>query len=316
MELIMETTTKTKFNWIALLINGGAYYAGYGKVKKGLLMALIGFIPLTVFCVNIYAGFKANKELPVKKQEFNWGKAIGVFLFQGLILTVSSVLIKGWISEQPQAHVEQNVSQVSSANILSDISGTWKSEYGETFIFSLAGEPKLVAVEGDVYPFEVTNIDESRGVVNLKSGTVDWKISLVEYDDNSFRLKLEDSDTINTLNFVSDEVINVMPVETQSEYKQMGLDDLQLDINSLRGEKISVTGEGLFNVDTLYLMREAGDLNMIKVKVDGLDRDSRKMILNNCEVTSACNITVSGVVGNASPHGIYEIGVVADKVEL
>lgn len=37
------------------------YYAGYGKFQKGLVFAIIGFIPLTALIVNIYAGTKAKE---------------------------------------------------------------------------------------------------------------------------------------------------------------------------------------------------------------------------------------------------------------
>jgi hypothetical protein len=58
-------------NWYALVF-GPYYYAGYGKMSKGIVMALIGSLPITAIFVNVYAAIKANKDLPVGKQEFNW----------------------------------------------------------------------------------------------------------------------------------------------------------------------------------------------------------------------------------------------------
>ena len=60
------------FNWLAFAF-APFYYAGYGKLGTGLLFALLGFIPLAFIPVHLYAGFKANSDLPVGKTPFNWG---------------------------------------------------------------------------------------------------------------------------------------------------------------------------------------------------------------------------------------------------
>lgn len=81
-----------KFNVMALLFST-AYYAGYGKVGKGIVLSVIGFIPLTLIGVGIYAGMKANNELPIGKIPFSWGKAIGVsVLHSGITIFVVSFL--------------------------------------------------------------------------------------------------------------------------------------------------------------------------------------------------------------------------------
>lgn len=85
---------KKKFNWIALLF-GAAYYAGYGKPLKAVIMACIGFLPLTNIPVLIYAGFKANSELPVKKVPFLWVNAIGVVFLQ-IAITYVVITITGY----------------------------------------------------------------------------------------------------------------------------------------------------------------------------------------------------------------------------
>ena len=46
-------------------------------------MAVLCFYPLTQFIVHVYAGFKANKELPIGKQPFIWQNAfitVGIFV--------------------------------------------------------------------------------------------------------------------------------------------------------------------------------------------------------------------------------------------
>lgn len=79
-----QVDEKKGFSWLSLLF-APYYYAGYGKFSKGLLFAIIGFIPLTQIIVNIYAGVKAKKELPVGKQDFRWGAAIGVLVIHWFI---------------------------------------------------------------------------------------------------------------------------------------------------------------------------------------------------------------------------------------
>jgi len=69
-----------------------AYYAGYGKVGKAIVLSLIGFMPLTMIGVAIYTGKNANKELPVGTVPFNWVKAIGVSIF-GVIVSLAAITL-------------------------------------------------------------------------------------------------------------------------------------------------------------------------------------------------------------------------------
>lgn len=80
---------KTGFNWLAFLFNS-AYYAGKGKVKKGVMFALFAWLPIFMIPIGIYCGLKANNEL--EAQEFNWKNAIGVAAFQ---VVVGFVLLSG-----------------------------------------------------------------------------------------------------------------------------------------------------------------------------------------------------------------------------
>ena len=83
---------KKGFSWMSLLF-APAYYAGYGKFKKGLVFAIIGFMPLTAIIVNIYAGTQAKKELPIGEQDFKWGAAIGISIIQTVISSIAFSLI-------------------------------------------------------------------------------------------------------------------------------------------------------------------------------------------------------------------------------
>jgi hypothetical protein len=88
MEEIMSMENKKKgFNWLAFIFSY-AYYAGYGRIPKALALAVAACIPVVFIGVPLYAGFKANADLPIGEQAFSWPKAIlfaviGASLFSG-----------------------------------------------------------------------------------------------------------------------------------------------------------------------------------------------------------------------------------------
>jgi hypothetical protein len=62
----------TGFNWMAFMA-GGAYYSGYGNLRKGYIICAMQVLLLPLILVTmLYCGFKANKELPVKQVKFSW----------------------------------------------------------------------------------------------------------------------------------------------------------------------------------------------------------------------------------------------------
>ena len=75
------------------------YYAGYGELKKGLILAVIsGLIPLFAIFVGVHGGLKAKKELPIGNQEFNWknvGIAVVVLVIVSLISMTAIEMMKG-----------------------------------------------------------------------------------------------------------------------------------------------------------------------------------------------------------------------------
>ena len=77
-----------KFNWIAFLF-GSIYYAGYGKLNKAVICAIISFLPIIQIPVNIYLGKKANSELPVGKVPFKWMIAIPI----AIVFTIYNFVI-------------------------------------------------------------------------------------------------------------------------------------------------------------------------------------------------------------------------------
>jgi len=127
---------KKGFSWMGLLF-GGAYYAGYGQLVKGIIMAVISFIPLTAIPVNIYAGLKARKQLPVGSQSFNWGAAVGVFIIP--------VVLGGAILFFTQGGSDT----YAEADFRSDASGYWVvGSTGDELGFDLRSEPYALIAGG------------------------------------------------------------------------------------------------------------------------------------------------------------------------
>lgn len=73
----------SKFNWWAFL-GVGAYYSGKGNFKKGIILAFLSFMPITMILTGIYCGVRANKELDMS-QKFDWKKAIIVAVIQFIV---------------------------------------------------------------------------------------------------------------------------------------------------------------------------------------------------------------------------------------
>ncbi|WP_169752679.1 hypothetical protein [Campylobacter mucosalis] len=95
-----QNPQKSGWSWIGFLFPA-YYYAGYGKLKKGIIMAIIVSIPVinlvTALVVGIYGGINAKRELPIKEVPFNWGN-VGIVLlvitvFLGLLLLIRNLVV-------------------------------------------------------------------------------------------------------------------------------------------------------------------------------------------------------------------------------
>jgi len=157
-EIQIEETSG--FSWMSLFF-APYYYAGYGKLNKGLIFAIIGFIPLTALIVNIYAGIKAKKELPIGKQDFKWGAAIGVFLIQ--------VVLTGGILVAFDSDLQQEMNASTDASYYShDDFRTLVAYKTEQEVLEILGSPsdnqdmggmKMWYYEGITYDSVTQNID-------------------------------------------------------------------------------------------------------------------------------------------------------------
>lgn len=89
---------KKGWSWLGFFF-APYYYAGYGNLPKGLVLAVIsGIVPLFAIVVGVYGGLKAKKELPIGQQAFNWknfGIALAVAVGVSLISMATIEMIKG-----------------------------------------------------------------------------------------------------------------------------------------------------------------------------------------------------------------------------
>lgn len=87
---------KNGWSWMGFLF-APHYYAGYGQLNKGLVLAIIsGIMPLVAIAVGIYGGLKAHKELPIKEVEFSW-KNVAFTVVTVIVVSVISQTIISWI---------------------------------------------------------------------------------------------------------------------------------------------------------------------------------------------------------------------------
>jgi len=93
-----QTEVKQGWSWLGFFF-APYYYAGYGNLQKGLILAVVsGLMPLFAIFVGVYGGLKAKKELPIGNQEFNWknvGIAVVVLVIVSLISMTAIEMIKG-----------------------------------------------------------------------------------------------------------------------------------------------------------------------------------------------------------------------------
>lgn len=144
------------------LFFGGAYYAGYGRLTKGLIMAILSFIPLTAIPVNIYAGLKAKKQLPIRKQGFEWPQAVFVFFIP--------VLLGGTILFFTQSGTKT----YTEADFRADVSGYWESNRDGVVLIDLKNAPFKLGVSGQVFPVKIKKVeaDEEQVFLELQNGNI------------------------------------------------------------------------------------------------------------------------------------------------
>ena len=91
---VENQSTNGGWSWMGFLFSA-YYYAGYGKLQKGIVMMLLMCLIIPAFIIPFYCGFKAKSELPIKQVPFNWGKVgilvLVVFAIQIIFAVIASI---------------------------------------------------------------------------------------------------------------------------------------------------------------------------------------------------------------------------------
>lgn len=156
---------KNGWSWMGFLF-APHYYAGYGQLKKGLVLAVIsGIMPLVAIAVGVYGGLKARKELPIKEIEFNW---------KNVAFTVITMIVVSLISMTVISGMKEGGSESDDSAITSSDSGS-----------SLFGS-------GGAMPLTQENVDEYTQRVNEAAQNVDQSMEMFEKMYEILKKPLED----------------------------------------------------------------------------------------------------------------------------
>jgi len=86
-----QVEEKKGWSWLGFFF-APYYYAGYGELQKGIILAVISGIPLLGLLAGVYGGLKAKQELPIKQQPFNW-KNVGIAAVVNIMIFTSIQLL-------------------------------------------------------------------------------------------------------------------------------------------------------------------------------------------------------------------------------
>jgi hypothetical protein len=90
---------KTGFNFLAFFFPA-QYYAGYGQFGIGTIFALLlCVLPCLGLFGGIYAGCKANTDLPVGQKLFDWGLCSGMIAFHIVLAIITTIIQAQILSE-------------------------------------------------------------------------------------------------------------------------------------------------------------------------------------------------------------------------
>ena len=83
---VENKSTNSGWSWMGFLFNA-YYYAGYGKLQKGIIMMLLTGLIIPAFIIPFYCGFKAKNELPIQQIPFSWGK-VGILVLVAFVIQI------------------------------------------------------------------------------------------------------------------------------------------------------------------------------------------------------------------------------------
>ncbi len=143
-----QVEEKKGWSWLGFFF-APYYYAGYGKVKKGVIYAIIGAFPLFGLIIGIIAGKNARKDLPIGKQDFKWANvALTVFLTIASGFTMKTLINGGTSSQEVKVIKQSKLEMCPTATVEEMVDGffgdpSWKSGVTEKGI-------KFVNIGGDI----------------------------------------------------------------------------------------------------------------------------------------------------------------------
>lgn len=90
------------------------------------------------------------------------------------------------------------------------------------------------------------------------------------------------------------------------------MDDLRIDIASLKGQKVRLQGVAHYIMNMFMLKKNSSDMSPMIVDITKLQRDQHRKILQQCaDIMTGCHVTVYGTVGKVS----YQNGILAERIE-
>lgn len=139
---------KKEWSWWGFFFNI-YYYAGYGNLKKAIILTLIYFIPLIGWLITmIYSGAKANEDLPIKKIPFSWIKVFIILVFISVYIlldfsqrTLSTYYTTGITSSVTKIYAKNSIDFTSDCVRVFSISDPTSSQkYIQNFCTCLNNE--------------------------------------------------------------------------------------------------------------------------------------------------------------------------------
>lgn len=115
---------------------------------------------------------------------------------------------------------------------------------------------------------------------------------------------------------IRDEIVkNNTPSKTAtSKYPNIDMADLKVDIEKLNGRRFSVAGYVQSFAGSNFLKSDSMDANPIILDVDGLPRDDRKKLINECQ-RETCLGVFYGVVKKSDFMTVFKLEKVDWKVK-
>jgi hypothetical protein len=105
----------------------------------------------------------------------------------------------------------------------------------------------------------------------------------------------------------------MMDCVASSVFKPVDFNVLKVDIESMKGDRVSVDGIGIHMMDMFIIKKDEGSANMISVDISNVDRDQKIMVLNKCSnPIFGCKITVYGSIDDVN----FESGIVAKLIKF